>query len=59
MIMTLLKDVYIPENNEKLKSDEKVLCSDLDILVPKHVKRTIGDYNFRVKDSITTPLDKR
>ena len=37
MIMTLLKDVYIPENNEKLKSDEKVLCSDLDILVPKHV----------------------
>jgi hypothetical protein len=57
--MTLLKDVYIPENNEKLKSDEKVLCSDLDILVPKHVKRTIGNYNFKMKDSITTPLDKR
>lgn len=59
MIMTLLKDVYIPENNEKLKSDEKVLCSDLDILVPKHVKRTIGNSNFKMKDSITTPLDKR
>ena len=41
MVMVLPKDLYIRENSEKLKLDEKAFCSDLDLLVPKQVKSMI------------------
>ena len=58
MVMVLPKDLYIRENSEKLKLDEKAFCSDLDLLVPKQVKSMIDNYKSKMNDFITTNLDQ-
>ena len=55
--MILPEDLYIRENNEKLKTDDKAYCSDLDLLVPKQVKGMINNYKTKMHDFITKNLN--
>ena len=57
MSMILPEDLYIRENNEKLKTDDKAYCSDLDLLVPKQVKGMINNYKTKMHDFITKNLN--
>ena len=58
MAMVLPKDLYIRENSELLKTDEKVFCPDLDLLVPKQVKSMIDNYKTKMNDFITKNLEQ-
>ena len=57
MNMVLPDGLYIRENNEKLKNDEKVYCPDLDLLVPKQVKSMIENYKNKMNEFISKNLD--
>jgi programmed cell death 6-interacting protein len=58
MGMTLPEDLYIKENAEKLKSDERIFCSDLELLVVKEVRSMINAYKSKMNDYISQNLDK-
>ena len=58
MSLGLPEDLYIKENSKKIKSDEKVYCSDLELLVPKQVKDMINNYKSKMNDFITQNLDQ-
>jgi hypothetical protein len=58
MVMTLPKDLYLRENGDKLKLDEKVFCSDLDLLVPKQVKSMIDNYKSKMNNFISSNLNQ-
>ena len=53
MNMVLPEGLYIRENSEKLKNDEKAYCSDLDLLVPKPVKNMIENYKNKMNELIS------
>ena len=57
MNMVLPEGLYIRENSEKLKNDEKAYCSDLDLLVPKQVKSMIDNYKNKMNELISKNLD--
>ena len=57
MGMTIPEDLYIKENAEKLKSDEKIYCPDLELLVPKKVKEMINNYKEKMNQFIGQNLD--
>ena len=57
MSMTLPDGLYIRENCEKLKTDEKIYCPDLDLLVPKQVKSMINAYKTKMNEFISKNLD--
>ena len=57
MAMALPEDLFIRENADKLKNDEKVYCSDLDLLVPKQVKGMIDNYKTKMNEFIGKNLD--
>ena len=57
MNMVLPDGLYIRENSEKLKNDEKAYCSDLDLLVPKQVKSMIENYKNKMNELISKNLD--
>ena len=57
MSMTLPEGLYIRENYEKSKNDEKIYCSDLDLLVPKQVKEMINNYKNKMNEFISKNLD--
>ena len=58
MVMALPEDLYIKENAEKLKRDEKLFCADLELLVPKEVKAMINGYKNKMNEFISQNLDK-
>ena len=58
MTMTLPDDLYIRENAQKMKTDEKIYCTDLELLVPKQVKDMINNYKSKMNDFISQNLDK-
>ena len=58
MIGICPNDLYINENAEKAKSDEKIFCSDLELLIPKEVKAMINNYKTKMNDFITSNLEK-
>ena len=58
MGMALPEDLYIRENSTKAKTDEKVLCPDLDLLVPKQVKGMIDGYKSKMNEFISQNLDQ-
>ena len=58
MGMSLPEDLYIRENAEKLKNDEKLYCSDLELLVPKEVKTMINAYQNKMNEFISKNLDQ-
>jgi len=58
MGMSLPEDLYIRENAEKAKNDEKIYCADLDLLVPKEVKNMINAYQNKMNEFITKNLDQ-
>ena len=57
MNMVLPEGLYIRENSEKLKNDEKAYCSDLDLLVPKQVKNMLENYKNKMNELISKNLD--
>jgi hypothetical protein len=57
MAMALPSDLYIRENAEKVKSDEKIFCPDLELLVPKDVKNMINNYKNKMNEFIGKNLD--
>ena len=57
MNMILPEGLYIRENHEKLKLDEKIFCPDLDLLVPKQVKSMINNYKTKMNDFINKNLE--
>jgi len=57
MGMALPADLYIRENAEKVKSDEKIFCPDLELLVPKDVKNMINNYKNKMNEFIGKNLD--
>ena len=57
MSMTLPEGLYIRENYEKSKNDEKIYCSDLDLLVPKQVKDMINNYKNKMNEFISKNID--
>ena len=57
MTMALPEEIYIRENADKLKQDEKVYCPDLDLLVPKQVKGMIDNYKTKMNEFIMKNLD--
>ena len=58
MKMTLPQDLYIRENSEKAKSDDKIFCPDLELLVPKEVKNMINNYKEKMNSFIMSNLDQ-
>ena len=58
MSMTLPEDLYIRENSMKIKSDERIFCSDLELLVPREVKSMINAYKSKMNDFISQNLDQ-
>ena len=58
MGMTLPEDLYIRENAEKAKNDNKIFCPDLELLVPKEVKGMIDNYKNRMNEFIGKNLDQ-
>ena len=58
MSMVLPENLYIRENSEKIKTDEKVFCADLDLLVPKQVKTMIDNYKAKMHEFISKNLDQ-
>ena len=58
MSMLLPEGLYIRENSEKLKTDEKVFCADLDLLVPKQVKAMIDNYKSKMHEFISNNLSQ-
>ena len=58
MSMLLPEGLYIRENSEKLKTDEKVFCPDLDLLVPKQVKTMIDNYKSKMHEFISNNLSQ-
>ena len=48
MTMAIPDDLYIRENAEKIKKDEKIYCQDLELLVPKQVKDMINNYKEKM-----------
>ena len=58
MSMSLPEDLYIRENAEKAKSDEKIFCADLELLVPKEVKNMINGYKNKMNEFISKNLDQ-
>ena len=57
MGMALPSDLYIRENADKVKSDEKIFCPDLELLVPKDVKNMINNYKNKMNEFIGKNLD--
>ena len=57
MAGALPEDLFIRENAEKLKTDEKAYCSDLNLLVPKQVKGMIDNYKTKMNEFIAKNLD--
>ena len=57
MVMVLPDDLYIRENNQKIKTDEKIYCPDLELLVPKQVKGMISNYKSKMNEFISKNLD--
>jgi hypothetical protein len=53
----LPEGLYIRENSEKLKNDEKAFCTDLELLVPKQVKGMINNYKTKMNEFIGKNLD--
>ena len=51
--MVLPDDLYIRENNQKIKTDEKIYCPDLELLVPKQVKGMISNYKSKMNEFIS------
>ena len=58
MSMALPEELYIRENNEKAKTDERIVCPDLDLLVPKEVKGMINGYKAKMNEFIGKNLDQ-
>ena len=58
MSMALPEELYIRENIEKAKTDEKIACQDLDLLVPKEVKGMINGYKGKMNEFIGKNLDQ-
>ena len=58
MSMILPEVLYIRENYEKSKSDDKIYCSDLDLLVPKQVKEMINNYKNKMNQFISKNLEQ-
>ena len=58
MSMSLPEDLYIRENVEKAKQDDKIFCQDLDLLVNKEVKNMINGYKNKMNEFIGKNLDQ-
>jgi hypothetical protein len=58
MSMALPEDLYIRENAEKAKKDDKIHCQDLDLLVNKEVKNMINGYKTKMNEFIGKNLDQ-
>ena len=58
MAMTLPEELYIEENESKAKNDERIYCSDLDLIAPKEIKDMIGRYKPKLNELISQNLDK-
>ena len=58
MGMTLPEDLYIRENALKIKSDGRIFCSDLELLIPREVKSMINSYKSKMNDFISQNLDQ-
>ena len=58
MSMALPADLYIRENAEKLRSDERIFCPDLELLVPKEVKSMVNAYKSKMHEFISQNLDQ-
>ena len=58
MSMALPDDLYINENAEKAKKDDKIYCPDLDLLVNKDVKNMINGYKSKMNEFIGKNLDQ-
>ena len=56
MSMTLPEGLYIRDNYEQLKTDEKIYCSDLDLLVPKQVKGMINNYKNKMSEFLSNNI---
>ena len=57
MTMAIPDDLYIRENAEKIKKDEKIYCQDLELLVPKQVKDMINNYKEKMNQFISQNLN--
>ena len=57
MKMALPEDLYIRENAEKAKNDEKIFCPDLELLVRKEIKNMINNYKNKMNEFIGKNLD--
>ena len=57
MGMNLPEDLYIRENISKIKTDEKIYCPDLELLIPKQAKPMINNYKTKMNEFITKNLD--
>ena len=58
MGMALPEDLYIRDNAEKAKKDDKIYCEDLELLIPKEVKGMISNYKNKMNDFISKNLDQ-
>ena len=58
MSMSLPEELYIEENESKVKNDERIYCADLDLLAPKEIKDMIGRYKPQINELISSNLDK-
>ena len=58
MSMVLPDGLYVRENYEKSKSDNKIFCADLDLLVPKQVKEMINNYKNKMSQFISKNLEQ-
>ena len=57
MGMALPENLYIRENAEKAKKDEKINCPDLELLVRKEIKNMINNYKNKMNEFISKNLD--
>ena len=52
MFGILPEDLYIKENEEKMKNDNEIYIEDLDLLVPNEVKKMMDNYKKKVNELI-------
>ena len=56
--MAIPEDLYIRENADKAKNDDRVFCPDLDLLIQKEVKTMINAYQNKMNQFISQNLDQ-
>ena len=51
-------NIYLNENSGKLTNDDKVNCSDLDLLIPKEAKAMLDNYKQKMNELAKTNIDR-